>query len=161
MKNPWLILLAGFGAGLAAYACVYVAGTAEVRAMSGSPTPVLAWLQREYHLSDSQFAHVQQLHDAYIPTCAEMCGKIAQKNAEIAKLLAATNVVTPEIKVALAESAQLRAQCQANMLAHFYAVAATMPPEQARRYLSWVQQETLAPAQMMPSRPPGSDSPSP
>jgi hypothetical protein len=36
------------------------------------------------------------------------------------------------------------------MLEHFYKVAQTMPPEQGRRYLAWVQQETFKPQQMMP-----------
>jgi hypothetical protein len=28
-----------------------------------------------------------------------------------------------------------------------------MPPEQAERYLAWVQRETLTPGQMLPTRP--------
>jgi uncharacterized membrane protein len=156
MKKPWFIILGGLLAGVAAYVCIYLAGTAEARALGRSQEPVLAWLQREYHLSDEQYARIRDLHEAYRPTCAEMCRKIAEKNAEVERLLAATNAITPEIKGALAEAAQLRAQCQANMLAHFYAVARTMPPDQGRRYLAWVRQETLAPAQMMPSRPPSS-----
>jgi uncharacterized membrane protein len=154
MKKPWFIILGGLLAGIAAYVCIYLAGTSEARAVSRSETPALAWLQREYHLSDEQYARVRDLHEAYRPTCAEMCRKIAEKNARIERLLAATNVMTPEIKTALGEAAQLRAQCQANMLAHFYAVARTMPPAQGQRYLAWVRQETLAPAQMMPSQPP-------
>jgi Spy/CpxP family protein refolding chaperone len=156
MKKPWFIMLGGLLAGVAAYAFIYLTGTAEARAVSRSKEPVLAWLQREYHLSDEQYARIRDLHEAYRPKCAEMCRKIAEKNAEVERLLAATNVITPEIKAVLSEAAQLRAQCQANMLAHFYAVARTMPPAQGQRYLTWVRQETLAPAQMMPSRPPPS-----
>jgi len=158
MKNPWLIVLGGLCAGVAAYFCIYMTVTAGERAVNKSDTPVLAWLQREYHLSDEQYARIRDLHEAYRPTCAQMCARIAAKTEQVQRLLAATNAVTPEIKAALNEAAQLRAQCQANMLAHFYAVARTMPPDQGRRYLAWVQQEALAPAPMMPSRPPSSDS---
>jgi hypothetical protein len=30
------------------------------------------------------------------------------------------------------------------MLQHFYDVSRTMPPEQGKRYLAWVQQQTVA-----------------
>jgi hypothetical protein len=50
--------------------------------------------------------------------------------------------MTPEIEAAVAESARLRGECQRNMLKHFYEVSRTMPPEQGRRYLAWVQERT-------------------
>lgn len=150
MKRTWFIVLGGLLLALAAYACVYLAGTSAERALAGSDKPALAWLQQEYHLNDAQFARVCELHDAYRPTCMEMCRKIDAKNAQLQKLLAATNVITPEIKQALAETAEIRAECEAAMLEHFYKVAQTMPPEQGKRYLEWVQQETLKPTRMMP-----------
>jgi hypothetical protein len=58
-------------------------------------------------------------------------------------LLAGTNTVTPEIEKKLAEIAQLRAQCQKNMLEHFYEVSRAMPAEEGRRYLDWIQDQTL------------------
>jgi hypothetical protein len=158
MKKPWLIIVGGVLVGMAAYACVYFAGTSAERAMSTRDKPALAWLQQEYRLSDEQYAKVRDLYDAYVPKCAEFCRRIDEKNSEIQKLLAATNVVTPEIKQALADSGKLRAECQANMMAHFYAVAQVMPPEQGRRYLSWVQKEALTPGKMVPSQPSSSAS---
>jgi Spy/CpxP family protein refolding chaperone len=86
----------------------------------------------------------------------EMCRKIDEKNTELHALLAATNVITPEISRALAESAQLRVECQQAMLGHFYEMAQVMPPEQGKRYLTWVQQETLMPGQRLPQQPPPS-----
>ena len=79
----------------------------------------------------------------YLAGCAERCHQIDLKNQELARLLAATNNVSPEIEKALGEAAQLRAQCQSQMLAHFYTVSRTMPPEQSQRYLAWVQSQTL------------------
>jgi hypothetical protein len=58
-------------------------------------------------------------------------------------LLAATNSVNPEIEKTLAEAAQLRAQCQKEMLQHFYEVSRTMPPDQGKRYLAWMQEQTI------------------
>jgi hypothetical protein len=62
---------------------------------------------------------------------------------ELAQLLAATNTITPEIEKALAESALLRADCQKKMLQHFYDVSRTMQLEQGKRYLAWVQKQTV------------------
>jgi uncharacterized membrane protein len=150
MKKSWAIIVCGLLLGVAGYACVYFAGTSRQRVLSESGEPALAWLQVEFHLSDAEFAKIRELHEAYRPKCMEMCQQISANNLELQRLLATTNVVTPEIKEVLSQAAQLRAQCQANMLAHFYAVAQTMPPEEGQRYLAWVQKETLAPSPMMP-----------
>lgn len=156
MKRPWLIIFGGLLLAVAAYTCVYLAGTASMRSVAESKQPALAWMQQEYHLTDAQFARLCELHDAYRPKCMEMCRKIDAKNVELQKLLAATNAITPEIKQALAEAAQIRAECQAGMLEHFNTVAQTMPPEQGKRYLEWVWQETLKTQQMLPGKSPSS-----
>jgi Spy/CpxP family protein refolding chaperone len=121
--------------------------------MERNSHPELAWLKDQYHLTETQFAAVAQLHDAYRPKCAEMCRRIDEQNARVQRLLDATNTVTPEIKEALAEAARLRAECQSTMLQHYFETSRRMPPEQAERYLAWVQRETLTPGQMLPTRP--------
>ena len=153
MKRTWLILLGGIAAGCVAYAGIYLRTTSAQRSMEQSTRPELAWLKKEYHLTDAQFARVVQLHDAYHPKCAEMCRRIDDQNAKIQQLLAATNAVTPEIQQALAGAAQLRTQCESAMLQHFYEVSRVMPPEQGKHYLAWVQSETLLPGQMVPTKP--------
>ena len=102
-------------------------------------------------MTDAQFARVIELHDAYWPKCGEMCGRIDEKNEKLQQLLAATNIVTPEIKATLAEVAQVRIECQTAMLQHFYEVSQVMSPEEGKRYLAWVQEETLLPHQMVPT----------
>jgi len=147
VKRTWLILVGGLAAAGAVFAVVYFSVPA--------PEPVrhsnLEWMKQEYHLSDAQFVRVIELHKAYWPKCGEMCGRIDDKNGKLQELLAATNVVTPEIKAALAEVAQVRIECQTAMLQHFYDVSQVMPPDQARRYLAWVHEETLLPHQMVPT----------
>jgi hypothetical protein len=54
-----------------------------------------------------------------------------------------SSTVTPEIQAVMADRARLRAECEAEMLKHFLEVSRTMPPEQGRRYLAWVQQLTI------------------
>jgi hypothetical protein len=159
MKRAWLTAIGGLFVAVASYACVYLAGTSTQRAVAKSDKPALAWLQQEYQLDDAQFARVREVHDAYRPKCMEMCRMIDAKNAQIEKLLAATNVITPEIRQALAEAAEIRAECEVAMLDHFYKVAQTMPIEQGKRYLAWVRQETLKPTQMMPGESQSASSP--
>lgn len=154
MKRAWFIVIAGLVLGLAAYAGIYFARTADNHSIVKGSQPMLSWLQQEYHLSDSQFARVCELYAAYQPKCAEMCRRIDAQNTETERLLAATNAVTPEIREALARAAQLRAECQTAMLEHFYEVAQAMPAEEGKRYLAWVQQETIMPAKMLSTNPP-------
>ena len=154
MKRSLIILLAGLAVAGVGFMCIYLPAMAAHRTMQQGSHPELVWLKKEYHLNDQQFARVVELHNAYWPQCAEMCRRIDEKNAKLQQLLAATNNVTPDIKAALAEAAQVRTECQTAMLKHFYEVSRAMPPEQGKRYLAWVQQETLIPGQMVPTSPP-------
>jgi len=103
----------------------------------------LSWLRTEFHLSDADMARVRQLHEGYQPKCAEMCARIAAKKAEIQAALGDGTNVTAEAQKKLTELGELRAQCQAQMLAHFMAVSQVMPPEQGRRYLAEMKRLTL------------------
>ena len=99
----------------------------------------LAWLKREFRLSDSELARIRPLHEGYLPRCREMCAKIAAKQAEVEQALERGEA--PDDK--LVELATLRAQCQAQMLKHFQEVSRAMPAEQGKRYLSEMQRLTL------------------
>ncbi len=143
MKRGLLILVFGLIAAAAAYGCIYLTCTASVRNMQQGDKPELAWLKAEFNLNDAEFKRVSELHVAYLPQCAEMCRQIDAQNLRLKQLLAATNRVTSEIEAAITESSRLRSECQRQMLEHFYEVSRTMPPEQGRRYLAWVQDKTF------------------
>jgi hypothetical protein len=143
MKKGVLILMLGLALAAAAYGCVYFFCTSSARNLEQSSQPELAWLKQEFNLSDSEFKRISELHAAYLPQCAEMCRQVEAQNQRLKALLAATNQMTTEIESAVAESARLRGVCQRNMLRHFYDVSRTMPPEQGRRYLAWVQERTF------------------
>lgn len=143
MKRPWLILVGGFLLAVLAYGTCYFTGLAKLRHLQTSPEPELAWLQREFQLSDAELARVEELHKTYLAGCAQRCEVIDAKNAALQDLLAKTNAVTPEIQKAIRESAQLRADCQTAMLQHFYAISQTMPPAQGKRYFDWVVGRTF------------------
>lgn len=145
MIRSMTILIAGLAVGVAAYVCLYSAGTTSRREMLQNKTPELVWLKKEFNLTDNEFERISRLHEGYLPQCAEMCRRIETKSAELKQLLANTNVLTAEIEAKLAEASQLRLDCQKRMLQHFYEVSRTMRQDQGKRYLAWVQEKTFLP----------------
>jgi hypothetical protein len=143
MRRPLVILILGLVGAVVSYCAIYFSSTSRQRALMEAPAPELAWLQQEFSLSDLEFQRISQLHDGYLPRCAEMCRRIAAKNTEIKQLFASTNIDAAAVEQKLAEAAQLRVQCQTNMLRHFIAVSRQMPPEQGRRYLTWIEERAF------------------
>jgi len=143
MKRALLILTLGLGLAAGGYAAVYFAATAPARAEMCSSAPELAWLKQEFSMDDAQFAAICKLHEAYLPQCRERCRLIQSKNAVLSAKIAKTGAVTPDIEMEMNEIAQLRADCQKEMLRHFVAVSRAMPPQQGQRYLDWVLAQTF------------------
>ncbi len=152
MNKGGLVVVLGLLLGTAAFAGVYYLGTASSRSLMREPQPELAWLKKEFNLGDAEFARVTQLHEAYLPRCAERCRRIAEQNQKLHQLLGQATDMTPEIRALLLERAQTRAECEAEMLQHFLAVSRTMPAEQGRRYLAWVEQQAFLNSQGMERR---------
>jgi Spy/CpxP family protein refolding chaperone len=146
MKPALAILITGFVVCAAAYCGFYVIGTASHREMLNEQTPELAWLKKEFQLSDAELTRITKLHEAYQPHCREMCRRIDEQTDRLKKLLASANAMTPEIEATIAESGRLRAECHRDMMRHFFQVSQTMPPEQGRRYLTWITKRTFLPA---------------
>ena len=141
MKNPGIILLIGLVAALAAFAGVYFVGTSESRELLHQPKPELAWLKHEFNLGDEEFKRVCDLHDAYLPKCAERCKSIAEETTRLEQLMAQGSSITPEMEEIIARRAKMRADCESEMLKHFIEVSRTMPAEQGKRYLAWVREQ--------------------
>lgn len=116
---------------------------AEEMAMPATAKDGLLWLKSEFKLSDADYDRISNLHGAYLPGCMERCREIARVRRELFALIQENKTVTPELRAKLEESAHQRAVCSAMMLAHFYEVAAAMPPPAAKRYLEWVTSQTL------------------
>jgi len=152
MKKGGLIVLLGLVLGAGAFSGFYYLGTGACRTLMREPQPELAWLKREFNLSDAEYDRIVRLHEAYLPQCAERCQHIAAQDRQLEKLLAQATNVTPEIQRVFLERAQTRATCETEMLKHFLAVSRTMPAEEGRRYLAWVEQETFLKPQAMEQR---------
>jgi hypothetical protein len=143
MRRSLLILLAMLLAGAALTGASYLLGCRICARQLAGRGDDLAWLRREFRLGDAEMQRIRQLHEGYLPKCRENCARIAAKKKELEAVLEQAQGMTPEAQQKLAEVAALRAQCQANMLGHFYEVSRAMPPEQGRRYLAEMQRLTL------------------
>jgi nitrate/nitrite-specific signal transduction histidine kinase len=152
MKKGGLILLLGLLLGTGAFSGIYYLGTASCRHMMNEPQPELAWLKREFNLGEEEFRKVSQLHGAYLPRCAERCRQIEEQNQRLQTLLHEAQTLTPEIQTVLTNRALMRAACEAEMWRHFIEVSRTMPVEQGRRYLAWVESQTFLSSQGMEQR---------
>jgi hypothetical protein len=149
MKRGSLILVLGGVGAVAAFCCVYLIATATPRALMQSPQPELAWLKHEFNLSGAEFERICELHAGYLPQCTERCRRIDELNDKLSTTLANATQVTPEIEKLLSERAQMRANCQAEMLKHFFEVSRTMRAEQGKRYLAWARDNTCLREQAM------------
>jgi Spy/CpxP family protein refolding chaperone len=149
MNRSLVILFGALALGAAIFAGSYYASQRATVMCCTKPADDLDWLRTEFHLSDAEMAQVRDLHGAYLPKCAAMCAKIAEKKGELKSVLGASTNLTAEAEAKLNEIAALRAQCQAQMLQHFITVSQAMPPEQGRRYLAEMKRLTLGTHEQM------------
>jgi len=103
----------------------------------------LQWLRTEYKLSDAEMDRIRTLHEGYLPKCEALCARIAATTREAEAEMATATTVTPAVAAKLKEAADLHAECQAQMLAHFFEVSRAMPPEQGSRYLEEMKRFVL------------------
>jgi hypothetical protein len=143
MRRSLTLVIAMLLAGVAIAGGSYLLGCRICARQLATSGDDLAWLRREFRLSDAEMQRIRQLHEGYLPKCHENCALIAAKKQELQAALDHAQGMTPEAEQKLAEVAALRAKCQANMLAHFYEVSQAMPPGQGRRYLAEMQRLTL------------------
>ena len=143
MNRSLLILLGALALGSAVFVGSYFASQRACMMCNAQPTDELAWLRIEFHLSDAEMARIRQLHEGYLPQCAEMCAKIAAKKSELESALGTGTNLTAEAQSKLSELAELRAQCQAQMLQHYITVSQTMPSDEGQRYLAEMKRITL------------------
>lgn len=143
MRRPFVILFGVMALAVAVFAGSFFVSRQISEKRAANSADDLAWLGAEFKLDAATLARVRELHQGYLPKCAEMCARIADKKSELETALAASTNVSPVAAQKLVELGELRAQCQAQMLQHFVEVSRAMPPEQGRRYLAEMQRLTL------------------
>lgn len=143
MKRGFLILLAFVTIAAVGSGIYYQGATASARALLSQPDGSMEWLRRGFHLSDTQFARIHGLHEAYAPRCALMCGRIQEADTRVNGLMASGAAVTPELAAALQDLAVVREACAEATLAHACAVAQEMTPADGVRYLKMMKGRVL------------------
>ena len=149
MNRSLVILCGALALAAAIFGVAYRVSQRATMICCAQPADDLAWLRTEFKLSDADMARIRELHEGYLPQCAEMCAKIAGKKGELAEIVGSGTNLTALAQTKLTEIAALRAQCQAQMLQHFITVSQAMPPEQGRRYLAEMKHLTLGTHELM------------
>lgn len=145
MKRALFTLALVLIVALGGYWICFRYATASTQAMLSVPNGSMEWLRQEYHLSDSEFAHVQQIHQAYAPKCDLMCGKIAAANERLEQVIAGSKEYSPAVDAAMAECLAVQAECRRAMLRHVYEVSAAMPAAEGSRYLKMMTARIIEP----------------
>jgi len=149
MKLSIARFLAGLSLAVVGYAGAYFIVTAPQRSLLQGEKPELAWLKDEFNVNDAELGRISQLHDAYMPDCAEMCRDIDAVNTELKGLVARSGVLTPEIEERLLEAARLQVECRKRMIVYFFEVSRSMPSEQGERFLVTMCEGTFLPSHQM------------
>lgn len=144
MKRFVVILALAVLLGLGAYFLSYGIARCTFCRVPDAKDPS-GWMRQEFHLTDAQYAKVQQLETAYYPHCAKMCDQINQSHLALKNLVLANGTVTPEIEAALKKDGEVQQECREDMLRHFYEVSQAMPPMEGKRYLQIMQAQVVAP----------------
>ena len=141
-RSPVTLILALLAAAAVFAASFIIAQRVGAKRMADTADD-LDWLRQEFRLSDTELARVRELHEGYLPKCAEMCRQIASKKKELESALAGATNISSDAEQKLTELAALRVKCQTQMLQHFVEVSQAMPSEQGQRYLAEMQRLTL------------------
>ncbi|MDD5260910.1 MAG: periplasmic heavy metal sensor [Methylacidiphilales bacterium] len=112
----------------------------------------LAWMRKEFHVTDAQFGKIAALHKAYKPLCDERCRRARDAELELQQFIDANTGLTPELTAAFDRSCQVREECRRGMMEHIYAVSREMEPSQGRRFVEIMSRHMLfsTPGAQMP-----------
>jgi hypothetical protein len=143
MRHSLVILIGVVAVGATVFAGSFFVCRQICGRQMANPADDLTWLSSQFQLNAEAMSHIRDLHQGYLPKCADMCARIAAKKIELESLIAGSTNGDPVVEKKLIELGELRARCQAQMLEHFVAVSQAMPPEQGRRYLAQMQRLAL------------------
>lgn len=98
----------------------------------------MEWLRTDFHLTDTQFASIRDLHNSYAGSCEEHC-RMIQDATKARNALKAAQGADPAAMIAAEQKIQeLRAHCETAITRHVRQVAALMSAEDGQRYLALV-----------------------
>ena len=96
MRRGVIVCAAAIAIGLLATTAVYF--------WKSERSSSTSWLRSQFALDDQQASSVERIHRDYQAECALMCARIAETDAQLAKLICDGQQVTPEIQSAIIET---------------------------------------------------------
>ncbi len=139
MKKPIMVL----GLALAVGILSYLLSLSYFNEKSALRDEV-SWLKQEFGLTESQYAEVRRLHEAFMPICEIHCTEYMKARTVLTNLLKESTAMTPEIEKALEAVQKIETECKRAFLKHGFEVAAVMTPEQGARYLAMIKEQMSA-----------------
>lgn len=128
-----LVLLAT-AAGFAGYRMSFEPGLHA----AASKGDAMEWLRADFHLTDTQFTAIRELHNSYAGSCEEHCRMIQEATQARNSLKAAQGADSAAMLAAEQKVQELRIHCETAITRHVREVAALMSPEDGERYLALV-----------------------
>lgn len=150
MKTGWLILL---GAVVLSGTGYFSSRLPRDRACTScdvaqlKSADALAWMRRDFDLSDDEFVKVCALHDAYLPLCDSMCKRMEEATTHLASALQTSHSMTKEAEAALREYETARAECQRATLQHVLDTSAVMKPKAGGEFVQKILPHLLTSSQ--------------
>jgi hypothetical protein len=139
MKRGVLVLLLGIGVGVATHLVYFgLHRPADPDSLAGQ----LAWMKRELHLSDEQFARISELHQASSPRLRALASQVAQMQAEFAAFENTRRTTDRVDFIEFARFVEVRRsisqECLDSTRRLVLAAASEMTPRQREQYLGIV-----------------------
>lgn len=139
MRHPILVIMLGLAVGTASYLAYFQhREPVDTNTVEGQ----LAWMRSELRLSDAQFAHIRELHEASHPRLRAMSAQVALMSVEFAEYersrRADDRVDFLEFARFVESRRELTNRCAHSTRRLVLASAEVMTPEQRERYLRLV-----------------------
>jgi len=139
VKNVWIAAALLLAIAMAAGFAGYRAGCDPAMHEQACRSDTMAWLRQEFHLTDAQYAAIDELHRGYTASCDEHCRAIREAMQARDALESAKPADPAAIAAAGRRVRELSGRCETALLRHLGQVAALMSPEDGRRYLGMMR----------------------
>lgn len=137
MTRRFLVILAvGLLCGLASSWIAYRSCCDRPLVTAAASGDVRAWFRAEFGLDEATIDAIQQSQERFRPECEIHCRDI--RDARVALMTLPPDAPDDVRKTALDLLVKRTAFCQSERIAQAHRIAALMPPEAGRRYLSMV-----------------------
>ncbi len=143
MKKSLVVILLTAAASGAAFLGYLHCATQGCRSLARQPVPELAWLKKEFQLTDGQYKTICERHAEYRKDIAEVCRDLRQAENRLESALASNTAFPGQIEEAVLEAGAARTRCLSAMVKQLLDVGGSMNEEQRERYINMMISRVL------------------